>query len=64
MAKCPIERLKGLLLTQKIESKMLDEILQTAQKEIEDAVRFAQNSPVPPVTAARSNMCTPEDRRR
>ena len=52
MAKCPIDRLKGVLLKQGIEPQMLEEILHTAQKEIEDAVRYAQNSPVPPATAA------------
>jgi pyruvate dehydrogenase E1 component alpha subunit len=52
MAKCPIKRMEGVLLAQGADSKLLNEIREGIQREIEDAVKYAEKSPLPPVSAA------------
>ena len=52
MAKCPIERLRGSLLAQGVDARQLDEIRERIHREIEDAVKFAENSPLPELSAA------------
>jgi pyruvate dehydrogenase E1 component alpha subunit len=51
-AKCPIERMKRTLLAQGADTKQLDQIRERVQGEIEAAVRFAENSPLPELSAA------------
>jgi pyruvate dehydrogenase E1 component alpha subunit len=52
MAKCPIDRLKQVLLGRGVEAKQLDQTRAAIYQEIEDAVKFAENSPLPPISAA------------
>jgi pyruvate dehydrogenase E1 component alpha subunit len=51
-AKCPIDRMKRTLLAQGVDAKQLDQIRERVQGEIEAAVRFAENSPLPELSAA------------
>jgi acetoin:2,6-dichlorophenolindophenol oxidoreductase subunit alpha len=51
-AKCPIERMKGILLAQGADAKQLDQIRERIVRETEAAVKFAQESPLPPLSAA------------
>ncbi len=52
MAKCPVERMKGVLLAQGVEAATLGELRKSIQREIEDAVNYAEQSPPPAATAA------------
>jgi pyruvate dehydrogenase E1 component alpha subunit len=52
MAKCPIERVKQALLAQGVDPKQLEQIHERIQKAIEDAVQFAEKSPLPALSAA------------
>lgn len=52
MAKCPIQRMEGVVLAQGADSKRLNEMREAVQREIEDAVKYAEKSPLPPVSAA------------
>ncbi len=52
MAKCPIERMRGVLLARGADTKQLDEIRARIEREIEAAVKFAQDSPLPELSAA------------
>lgn len=52
MAKCPIERAKKILLAQGVAQAKIDEIKKRIDQEIEEAVAFAEKSPLPPVSAA------------
>lgn len=56
MTKCPIKRFEQRLLEMGIASEVLEKIIEKVKQEIDDAVQFAENSPLPPVTAAMEHV--------
>jgi acetoin:2,6-dichlorophenolindophenol oxidoreductase subunit alpha len=57
--KCPIERWRTVLLEQGISAAALDEIDNRIRQELDQAVAFAEQSPLPDPSDARSDIFTP-----
>jgi len=57
--KCPIERWRTTLLAQGVPSAVLDDIDEHIRQELEQAVAFAEESPLPDPADARADIFTP-----
>jgi TPP-dependent pyruvate/acetoin dehydrogenase alpha subunit len=57
--KCPIERWRATLLAQGVPSSVLDDIDEHIRQELEQAVAFAEQSPLPDPADARADIFTP-----